>query len=487
MEGDIFSLRDKNQAICQGFSRKVASRSNRKGLQDFHQTIKPFFFFTVNNALMNTSGQKAGRKALLQSSTGTMKTPVSAADATDLFEGYDLVNIFKFCALQDVLSFGTTSKRAIPDVAVELDRRRRRRMTCPTRWEHASGSTFISADGKEADWSAHTYRFFSLGPKCPTNADDVLPSVTHRLGVLLRSRPFVATHPLYNRVRELYDLLNEDSGDDDGVLTGDNTENEGVMKEDEPSDDDVPFENLLLKLRSASRAHRLHAEILLNAIEPPLANDESDFAQVKVTLERYIGDVLVASAFISHSVSGLVEGGPSEENWMDMTLKMQSSRTETATPYSWYKAWIFLHSTVLRTAPFLPEHAKLLGIESRKPVLGISSADDELGFPRAELVEDSLGLPLLIPPPPPFVGANKRIMMSRMSQFKDMPMKITKNTFGGLGPAFRGRDNVSSETIWPMRAISAITAFTGLAAAHYQSPTNPAALRWREGTEPGIR
>ena len=414
-----------------------------------------------------------------------MKTPASSSDATHLFEGYDLVNVFKFCALQDVLSFGTTSKRVIPDVAVELDRRRRRRMMCPTRWEHApngSGTRLIGVDGKEADWSAHTYRFFSLGQKCPTNADDVLPSVTDRLGVLLRSRPFVATHPLYNKVRELYDLLNEDTSGDDGVMAGENTENEGMMKEDEPSDD-VPFENLLLKLRSASRAHRLHAEILINAIEPPLTDDEADFAYVKVTLERYIGDVLVASAFISHSVSGLVEGGPSEENWMDMTIKHSRHHN----PYSWYKAWIFLHSTVLRTAPFLPEHAKLLGIESRKPVLGISSADDELGFPRAELVEDSLGLPPLIPPTPPFIGADKRTMMSRMSQLKDLPMKITKNTFGGLGPAFRGRDNVSSETIWPMRAISVITAFTGLAAAHYQSPTNPAALRWREGTEPGIR
>jgi hypothetical protein len=415
-----------------------------------------------------------------------MKTQPSSADATDLFEGYDLVNIFKFCPLQDVLSFGATSKRAIPDVAVELDRRRRRRMMCCTRWEHApngTGARFIGVGGKEADWSARTYRFFSLGPKCPANSDDdVLPSMADRLGVLLRSRPFVATHPLYNRVRELYDLLNEDTGGDDGVMAGDNTENEGVMKEAEPSGDEVPFENLLLKLRFASRAHRLHAEILLNAIEPPLANDEVNVTYVKVTLERYIGDVLVASAFISHSVSGLVEGGPSEENWMDATLKRV--KIEDTNPYNWYQAWIFLHSTVLRTAPFLPEHAKLLGIESRKPVLGI---DDELGFPRAELVEDGLGLPPLIPPLPPFVGAGKRLMMSQMSHLNDMPMKITKNTFGGLGPAFRGRDNVSSETIWPMRAISVITAFTGLAAAHYQSPTNPAALRWREGTEPGIR
>eukprot|EP00563_Minutocellus_polymorphus_P003234 CAMPEP_0181029912 /NCGR_PEP_ID=MMETSP1070-20121207/5448_1 /TAXON_ID=265543 /ORGANISM="Minutocellus polymorphus, Strain NH13" /LENGTH=442 /DNA_ID=CAMNT_0023107247 /DNA_START=37 /DNA_END=1365 /DNA_ORIENTATION=+ len=414
-----------------------------------------------------------------------MKTPASSLDETDLFEGYDLVNIFKFCALQDVLSFCTTSKRAISDVAVELDRRRRRRMMCPTRWEYApdgSGARVLGVDGKEADWSAHKYRFFSLGLKCPTN-EDVLPSVTDRLGVLLRSRSFVASHPLYIRVRELYYLLNENIIGDCN-MTDENQENEGAMKE---LSDDVPFENLLMKLRRASRAHRLHAEILMDAIQPQLNNDEANFASAKVSLERYIGEVQVAYFFISHTVSGLVEGGPSEENWMDATLKNISSRTESATPYSWYKAWIFLHSTVLRTAPFLPEHSKLLGIEPRMLMPGIS-ADDGLSLPRAELIEDNLGLPPLIPPPPPFVGADKRIMMSRMSQFNDeMPMKITKYGFGGLGPAFRGRDNVSSETIWPMRAISVITAFTGLAAAHYQSPTSPAALRWREGTEPGIR
>ena len=424
----------------------------------------------------------------------TMNNTNSAPDTTDPFAGYDLVNIFKFCPLQDVLSFGTTSKRAIPEFAAELDRRRRRRMMRPTRWEHAPGGSgekvFGGNKDEEADWSAHKYCFFTLDAKNATNAEDVLPSVTDRLGALLRSKQFVSSHPLYGRVRELYDsLLN------DGIGVDENQENEGAKKhadERAPADDDsITFENLLLKLRKASRAHRLHAEILTNAIQPQLTNGESSFASfatVKVNLERYIGDVLIAYYFMSHNVAGLVEGGPTEEKWMDVTLKNVSSRTESATPYSWYKAWIFLHSSVLRTAPFLPEHAQLLGIEPRKSMVGVNNdIGNSNNIPRAELIQDNLGLPPLIPPTPPFLGIDKRIMMSRLSQFNDEPMKITKYGFGGLGPAFRGRDNVSSETIWPMRAISVITAFTGLAAAHYQSPTNPASLRWREGSEPGIR
>lgn len=416
-----------------------------------------------------------------------MNSANSTPDTTDPFAGYDLVNIFKFCPLQDVLSFGTTTKGAIPEVAAELDRRRRRRMMCPTRWEYAPGGSGERVLGgnkhQEAGWSAHKYRFFSLDAKSATNAEDVLPSVTDRLGVLLHSKPFVSSHPLYGRVRELYDLLSNDGKD-----SGENQENEGAKKK--ADDDGFTFENLLLKLRKASQAHRLHGEILTNAIQPQLTNDEANFASVKVNLERYIGDVLIAYYFISHHVSGLVEGGPSEEKWMDATLKNISSRTESTTPYSWYKTWIFLHSSVLRTAPFLPEHAQLLGIEPRKTTVGFNNANNNEhsnGILRAELVQDNLGLPPLIPPTSPFLGIDKRIMMSRLSQFNDEPMKITKYGFGGLGPSFRGRDNVSSETIWPMRAISVITAFTGLAAAHYQSPTSPAALRWREGSEPGIR
>jgi len=346
-----------------------------------------------------------------------------------------------------------------------------------------SGERVLGVDRKEeADWSVHKHRFFTLDAESPTFAEDVLPSVTDRLGGLLRSKPFAASHPLYSRVGELYNLLK------DGVPASENQKNEGA--EEQAINDDTAFESLLLRLRRSSRAHRLHAEILTSAIEPQLTNDEATFASVKVTLERYIGDVLIAHFFISHHVSGLVEGGPSEEKWMDSTLKNVSSRTESATPYSWYKAWIFMHSAVLRTAPFLPEHASLLGVEHRKSTVhvGVDNDAGQSNIPQAELVEDVLGLPPLIPPPPPFLGIDKRIMMSRMSQFNDeMPMKITKYGFGGLGPAFRGRDNVSSETIWPMRAISVITAFTGLAAAHYQSPTSPAALRWREGSEPGIR
>ena len=84
---------------------------------------------------------------------------MSAPDTTYPFEGYDLVNIFKFCLLKDVLSFGTTTKWAIPEVAAELDRRRRRRMMCPTRWEYATGGSGERVLGgnkhEEADWSAH--------------------------------------------------------------------------------------------------------------------------------------------------------------------------------------------------------------------------------------------------------------------------------------------------------------------------------------------
>lgn len=409
------------------------------------------------------------------------------------FRGFSLSSVLKFLPLKDVISYGSTSKNCLADTCADI-LRRRRRMLCCHRWTYANerATCRSSPNNKEATWSTSNFRLYAVDNDSKTDplVDDghLLMPVVDRLRILLQSKPFVASHPLYARVRELHGLLEQDAdGNSNGysgregmnisVLGGEGKDSAAACECVGACEDSID----ILELRWASRAHRLHADILRDAIRPYLEQQPASNGGVSVTvpLDRYVGDVLVAYFFMSHIVSGVVEGGPTEEDWMDEILASVSGRNAaSATASSWYRAWIFLHSTVLRTAPFLPEHAALLGIEPRSTLCDGN----------AELVTDTLGLPPLIPPPPPFVGSDKRIMMSRLSQLRnDAPVKITKNTFGGLGPTFRGRDNVSSETVWPIRAISVIVAFFGLPPSAYHTATNPALLRWREGTEAGIR
>jgi len=410
------------------------------------------------------------------------------------FRGFSLSSVLKFLPLKDVISYGSTSKICLADTCADI-LRRRRRMLCCHRWAYANERAKFrptsSPNNKEATWSTPNFRLYAVDNDSEADplvdGGHLLMPVVDRLRILLQSKSFVASHPLYARVRELHDLLKQDADGNNFDYSG--RDREGMNSKvlgGEGKDSAAACEDSsdILELRRASGTLRLHADILRDAIRPhleqqPATRNSNGGVSVTVPLDRYVGDVLVAYFFMSHIVSGVVEGGPTEQVWMDEILASLSGRNAaSATASSWYRAWIFLHSTALRTAPFLSEHAALLGIEPRRTFFDGN----------AELVTDTLGLPPLVPPPPPFVGLDKRIMMSRLSQLhNDAPLKITKNTFGGLGPAFRGRDNVSSETVWPTRVISVIVAFFGLPPSAYHTATNPALLRWREGTEAGIR
>ena len=420
----------------------------------------------------------------------SMSTGISKSTMADIvpFQGFCLSSVLRFLPLKDVMSFGSASKKCLSDISGDVRRRCRRMLRCH-RWSYAGERPKqCSQNNREVAWSTLKFRMYAIDDDGETNVlvDDghLLMPVVDRLRILLQSKSFVVSHPLYARVRELHDLLTsiEDADERNKASIG----IEGLTFDDvavEWHDSAASFEGSILEMRRASRAHRLHSNILDAAIRPHLLEEKQPTSygttSVIVPLDRYVGDVLVAYFFMSHRISGLVESGPSEEIWMDEILSSVTGRSAVpVTALSWYKTWIFLHSTVLRTAPFLPEHAALLGIEPRR------TARDG----NAELVTDTLGLPPLIPPTPPFVGLGKRIMMSRLSQLGDeAPVKITKNSFGGLGPAFRGRDHVSSETVWPKRAISVVNAFWELSPSAYLTATNPALLRWREGTEAGIR
>lgn len=453
--------------------------------------------------LERTTATEAETSSITLRSHITSTMEEDTADANGLFfQGFCPSSVLKFLPLNDVISYGSTSTSGLADLSAEI-RRRRRRMLCSHQWAYAidddalrnNNACASTSSRKEASFTPAKYRLYSVDDGTEEDRLNLLMPVVDRLRILLQSKSFVSSHPLYARVQDLHDMLQDDRTNNSVEM---NTSIDTAI-EGERQNPAASFENSILELRRASQAHRLHADILTDAIRPQLSITPTNRgASITVPLDRYVGDVLVAYFFMSHVVSGLVEGGPTEEAWMDETLKSVSGRNAVpvAAALYWYRTWIFLHSTVLRTAPFLPEHSALLGIEPRRVMQDGSSGVGGVGgggsstprLPRAELIADTLGLPPLIPPPPPFVGSDKRVMMSRLSQLRDdAPVKITKSTFGGLGPAFRGRDNVSSETVWPMRAISVVVAFFGLPPSAYLGQTNPALLRWREGTEAGIR
>jgi hypothetical protein len=149
-----------------------------------------------------------------------------------------------------------------------------------------------------------------------------------------------------------------------------------------------------------------------------------------------MGDVLSAYYLVSHTsgLADIVEGGPSLWNWMQ-----QIHEQELADSYDWYRYCVYRHSSLLRVLPMTLEDAKELGIA---PPLGGILTQPEFTQPVGHGAESEHRPSWLLP---------FRCFVSPFDQFEetcvtavDWRMSITFNDFGPLGPAFRGRDHVSS-------------------------------------------
>eukprot|EP00540_Astrosyne_radiata_P023049 CAMPEP_0116833160 /NCGR_PEP_ID=MMETSP0418-20121206/6284_1 /TAXON_ID=1158023 /ORGANISM="Astrosyne radiata, Strain 13vi08-1A" /LENGTH=278 /DNA_ID=CAMNT_0004462583 /DNA_START=254 /DNA_END=1090 /DNA_ORIENTATION=- len=230
------------------------------------------------------------------------------------------------------------------------------------------------------------------------------------------------------------------------------------------------------------RPHKLHATILSNAMHshPAHSNEgsvtaprqEDSLKALSVPLDRYVGDVLCIYYLIGHSVANMIEGGPDEEAWIDSIVDhmectdedLTSCDMDTITPTNvgvsaWYRAWVFLHCTLLRVAPFTPEQQRSLGILQ-------NSGQEETAAKAGPLAYQF--------PPKPFRGCNKSMLMrgiSRITNFE--PLHVTYNDFGRLGPTYRGRDLMQTQTLFPVSAVGVAIAFESMSPyAYYGSDFN---------------
>eukprot|EP00521_Asterionellopsis_glacialis_P018182 CAMPEP_0195299086 /NCGR_PEP_ID=MMETSP0707-20130614/24832_1 /TAXON_ID=33640 /ORGANISM="Asterionellopsis glacialis, Strain CCMP134" /LENGTH=306 /DNA_ID=CAMNT_0040361371 /DNA_START=27 /DNA_END=947 /DNA_ORIENTATION=- len=254
--------------------------------------------------------------------------------------------------------------------------------------------------------------------------------------------------------------------------------------------------------------------------------------ELSVTLQRYLGDVLCAYFLMGHSVSRIIEGGLSEQAWMDhvFSVRPNTNKNEETT---WstttgngsqtdeqnhhhddavaqlYRRWIFLHSTLLRTAPFTMEQQIQLGIQlpfSSQEETTRHVDDDDYG-----MENNNVGDLCLIFPHVPFVGIPKSPIFQRLLRERPLssilmndrdnetaplppPLRMKLNDFGHLGPAFRGRDLIRSQTIFASSPACTVVAFESWMAAaggveHDNMNgriTNPFFEAWRQGRDDGI-
>jgi hypothetical protein len=418
-----------------------------------------------------------------------------------------IATILSFLNIQECLRFGSTSLSSICDIIPDLDRRRKR-MNQRFYWSPLSPhrvsiySKSVKSPHKDEKYSIH----------CSTNLGKiyVLPTVRERVENLYKSIP--SQHPLNGQVHELLlDIRNNEY--EKPKYDYEKSEKRDVLMDGNDINfrKNMSFSTALKEVKKIVKSHKLHSKILTAAItsDPPhyeryfsaTQNSRvariSDPTKLNVTLERYIGDVLVAYFLMGHSVSGIVEGAPitKEKNWIQKIMQEikndegwpRFSRLHSISPHhssslristgAWYRAWVFLHSTILRTAPFSRQHVLALGIAPKCIDPSFFEQDDS----------DTLMTPHL-----PFTGMNKYKVMTQFSQHPRFEsLKITSIDFGVLGPTYRGRDRVQSQVIQPMTAIGVLVAFDGLDASSsvfdskYQH--NSILEEWVTGRDPSIR
>ncbi|KAG7353783.1 hypothetical protein IV203_003138 [Nitzschia inconspicua] len=266
---------------------------------------------------------------------------------------------------------------------------------------------------------------FDENMKGESNVWRLAPSVQERLAELYRVLP--AEHPSNDDLRELVrDLQKEDSIALDWQAVGPR----------------------LAALRALTKAHRLHAKILLHctiqsdpvpftqSIYVTAANHECNRNELTTTVAQFLGDVLLSSWLMTHSYDliEIVEGGPSLNQWVDHIIKLMG-RSGGGYGKKWYQMFLFLYSAILRGS-----HGP---IEQRRPPHMVE-------LPRSLLGENRWAIPFGLS----HASLDQKIISCCMDQNngdRGLPsngcMTITYNDFGPLGPAFRGRDRVSHRTI----------------------------------------
>ena len=294
--------------------------------------------------------------------------------------------ILAFVPLKDVLHFGSTSKRSLVDVLPELSRRRSRmslRFACAKKSRRRPTSTSdVPSSTRIVPWRE------SNASSSEDNDLVSLPTVEERLDQLIREMP--SNHMLWEDLRELGCELRRPQ-----------------MAFDELFAQDVSFDDVKGLFHKLVQPLRLFASILARTINSnPFEKDTQS-----TSLGQYMGDVLILTYLLNFQDLGIVECGPSNAEYMQ---ELRRCRTDESVPPC-YRAWVHIHSSILRTKDFTPEQRKRLGI----PV-------DEASPKISEMIP------------------NDCYMAER---FLSSDMRLASYEFGPLGGRFRGRDVVQVREI----------------------------------------
>ena len=374
------------------------------------------------------------------------------------------IGILGFLRVEDFIRISSTSALAMSSVSAEL-LRHRKRMT-----------------------QSYCYCSLQENPKPQPLSSSVggeihlLPTIRDRVESLWRA--LSVSHPSCALVVDLVKSMREKLDNNDHVAPG--------------SD----FVAVFRQHKRIAKAHKLHTIALRRAIyaEPNHYDkgyngySSSAYLQQRniltVTLERYIGDVLIAFFLMGHTASGIVDAGPTDEEWeasiqqgLDLTLNdtdRTSLQIKGAPIASWYRTWIYLHSTLLRNAPLTWNHHLVLGIASPSATQAASSSSVDVA--RGSLLR----------PHRPFMGQTKLPMLQLLETISNFQqLRVVTNSFGPLGPSFRGRDEVQSQGVYPTTLIGLAKRFDKLPSAEYlvgPVSTMPTFLReWASGSDPVLQ
>jgi hypothetical protein len=363
-----------------------------------------------------------------------------------------LDNLLLFLSLHNCLDLSCTSLMFLEELNRELKKRRRR-------MKHSFAYSCLSTNGQ--------YKLLAVSGGLKETSENVflLPTVSDRINSLYHALP--ASYSARPTALELrIEIERGDEEIENAPLEATGNEAHNIRDR---------FRAVFQVQQNLVRAHRFHARLLSQAIKSNPGSwdglEQEGGRILSVHLQQYIGDVLCAYYLMGHSVSGIVEGGPSEDAWMDSVLSEARSTRQNAARS--YRAWIYLHSTLLRMAPFAWSQQALLGIAS--PASAYTSS---LDVARGSLLRPHL----------PFACGLKN--HDKRAQVWDAlrtcaPLRMTLNDFGRLGPTFRGRDLIQSQTVFPSSCIGVTREFCSMTTNDYANVNalSPFLTSWCSGEE----
>jgi hypothetical protein len=350
-------------------------------------------------------------------------------------------HISRFLTLKECLSYGAVSRSSLQEILQNLRERRNAqflRRYCyqieqPSLLKPVSNSEHCS-QGTQVDFSSKLI---------DKDHWHTIPSIFERTTSLYHAMP--VSHPSNDYIRELISDLKDQT----------------FLQNQSLTTQQADFPLTLKQLKRCTKAHRLHATILalctiksnpipcsrysaVNSNAAPVGP-----TSLSVSLDQYIGDVVCAYYLMGHAIAGIIEGSASHSTWTKHILSLLHQE-EPHHALSWYKFWIYLHSTLLRSFPFKPAQMKTL-LGSTCGIQGITipecidyvhphycyvGMEPQGVYETTKLVRTlllQLGNDFAEPPAPTLRVAHQ----------------TTMNHFGPLGPAYRGRDEIRTRTMNP--------------------------------------